>query len=673
MTDPVFKSPPNFTSSDVANVSSLVTKLNALALAIGVMIGTAGPNRGQTAWGAGVSTSGGNSTIVGGGGSGGGSTTPDLTPPPMPTGFAATSAISNLIVTCDNQTYTQGHGHLKSRCYGAIYSGTGPLPTFGSAVLIDEFTGTIDAIPENPATEWHLWLTWNTNDGVEGPPAGGTNGVVTTTGQDVSKLLLALSGQITESQFYAALNTRINLIDGASGVAGSVNARILTETTNRTAADTAISGTITTLTSAVGTNTSAIATEATTRASADTAEATARTTLQSVLQSAAGNIVVDPAFVPGTGDWNAAITLQLGTTAGTPAGAPSQYVAKYLGHIGPQVSFQPASPGEVFDCSIWVASASSTANHCGMLISAYDASNALINSASPVDVANGLTGWVQGTGTYIAPALTRSIQISLWINQAGPGPDVVYFAQPVVNRRAGSSSINSIAIQQEATTRASVDGGLLAQWTVKIDANGYVSGFGLASTAGTATPFSVFAVRADQFYIASPTGPSIAAVQPFIVVTVPTTINGVAVPVGVYMDAAYIENGTLTKAKIGNLEVDDAKIASLSVAKLIAGSITVGQYIQSSSYVAGSAGWRIDGNGSAEFSFAMIRGTLVASQIGVGTVTASKINVTSLDAITATIGTLRTASSGARMEIQDNRIRIYDSSNVLRVKIGDLS
>lgn len=51
-------------------------------------------------------------------------------------------------------------------------------------------------------------------------------------------------------------------------------------------------------------------------------------------------------------------------------------------------------------------------------------------------------------------------------------------------------------------------------------------------------------------------------------------------------------------------------------------------------------------------------------------VTAEKINVNSLSAITATIGTLRTKASGARVEIKDNLIEVYDNNNVLRVRMG---
>ena len=52
------------------------------------------------------------------------------------------------------------------------------------------------------------------------------------------------------------------------------------------------------------------------------------------------------------------------------------------------------------------------------------------------------------------------------------------------------------------------------------------------------------------------------------------------------------------------------------------------------------------------------------------TISADKMSVSSLSAITATIGTLRTATSGARTEISDNLINVYDANNVLRVRMG---
>jgi len=53
-------------------------------------------------------------------------------------------------------------------------------------------------------------------------------------------------------------------------------------------------------------------------------------------------------------------------------------------------------------------------------------------------------------------------------------------------------------------------------------------------------------------------------------------INGVPVPVGVYMRDAFIANGTISNAKIGNAAIDNAKIANLAVgsAKIADAAIT---------------------------------------------------------------------------------------------------
>lgn len=126
-----------------------------------------------------------------------------------------------------------------------------------------------------------------------------------------------------------------------------------------------------------------------------------------------------------------------------------------------------------------------------------------------------------------------------------------------------------------------------------------------------ASPYGKLSLRADQIYaVDSATGTNTGIFQ---IVTAPITNNGVTVPVGVYVRDLYVQNGAITNAKIGNLAVDNAKISNVSVSKLTAGSIAVGQYAQSTGYVSGSAGWRIDGNGNAEFSNAIVRGTVFAS------------------------------------------------------------
>jgi hypothetical protein len=58
------------------------------------------------------------------------------------------------------------------------------------------------------------------------------------------------------------------------------------------------------------------------------------------------------------------------------------------------------------------------------------------------------------------------------------------------------------------------------------------------------------------------------------------------------------------------------------------------------------------------------------TELKADSVSPTALNVATLSAITATIGTLRTATTGARVEIKDNLIECYDASNVKRVRLG---
>lgn len=183
----------------------------------------------------------------------------------------------------------------------------------------------------------------------------------------------------------------------------------------------------------------------------------------------------------------------------------------------------------------------------------------------------------------------------------------------------GQIAGNTTAVEELTTVVDGVSG----SYTVKVDNNGYVAGFGLASTANNATPFSEFAVRADRFYVASPSGPGITPIVPFIVNTTTQTVNGVSVPAGVYMDAAYIKNGTITAAKIGNATIDNAKIASLDAAKITTGLIAAARL---DAAVINAKVTNIDAAviGSGTINSARI-GNLSANSITSGTLSADRI------------------------------------------------
>jgi hypothetical protein len=194
----------------------------------------------------------------------------------------------------------------------------------------------------------------------------------------------------------------------------------------------------------------------------------------------------------------------------------------------------------------------------------------------------------------------------------------------------------------------------------------------LATTAGTALPSSSFAVRADTFYIANPTGPSVAPAMPFIVRTTATTIGGVAVPVGVYITDAFIQNGTISNAKIANLAVDVAKIADLTVtaAKIANATITAAKITDATITAAKIADATIT---AAKITDATITGakiadaTITAAKITDATITAAKITdatITGAKIATATI----TGAKIATATITDANIA---NAAITSAKIGD--
>ncbi|MDH1477574.1 hypothetical protein N5F13_24055, partial [Comamonas thiooxydans] len=114
---------------------------------------------------------------------GGGDTEPDLTPPPMPTGFAVSAGLSTVFVEHDAPGYTQGHGHDRTVVYGVLQTGS-TAPTFDQAVVLFQFQGTIGAYPAALGTRYRLWIKWQSQDGVQSvSPAGGINGLDVQTGK----------------------------------------------------------------------------------------------------------------------------------------------------------------------------------------------------------------------------------------------------------------------------------------------------------------------------------------------------------------------------------------------------------------------------------------------------------------------------------------------------------
>lgn len=137
---------------------------------------------------------------------------------------------------------------------------------------------------------------------------------------------------------------------------------------------------------------------------------------------------------------------------------------------------------------------------------------------------------------------------------------------------------NSAIIQEQAKAIADTNEKVSTAWTLKMETSTsggqkYVAGIALGIDS---TGLSQFLVQADRFGLVNSVNGHITT--PFVIE------NGVA-----YMNGAWIKNGTIDNAKIG-------------------------QVIQSDNYAGSSAGWSINKNGNAEFNQVTIRGTVYANQ-----------------------------------------------------------
>ncbi|MDZ7892321.1 MAG: hypothetical protein U5L73_11265 [Rhodoferax sp.] len=598
----------------------------------------------------------------------------DLTPPPMPEGFAAAAAVSNIIIEHDAPAFKAGNGYAKTRVYGTTYEGEGALPLFASASMLTEFTGSVFSYPTDPATSWRLWITWVTKDGIESViPAGGINGFAVQTASDPSKLLEALTGQITSTQLYADLNARIDLIDG-----GSELTKLAYPLVTLAAAQDALNQRIMRDLSDTG-------------ASLLLNAASINTTAGLV---AGAGIFVDSATgtlkIAGLEATNA----YLSTVDARLSAAESQITLKATKtYVDNAIATAVLDPGQVPVFGA-LASRMDTAE---VNISGLNASVALKASSIALNATTARVTTAESNISSLTGAITSKVDAATFTSVTGGLDTRIGTAESTLSAAGGVSGITSIVTQSalqrrrddaaaEATLRnllsstaslsvqQQVIDGIAGQYMVKLDVNGNVSGFGLYGDASG----SKFIISADQFAVATPTSsipawvagrlyksgniasapgsttkmlvckvggtsgagtPSIAggigsivedgtarwqiaSRVPFSIVTSSAEINGVTVAPGMYVDGALIVNATVNNAQIANLAVDDQKIASMSVGKLVAGSLSVGQYIRSAAQHEYNGAmdwdWSIDSNGLATFNNAVLRGGVYAEYGRIG-------------------------------------------------------
>lgn len=626
--------------------------------------------------------------------------TPIYGAPPAPTNVQASGGISAVLVSWDAPSFSYF-------AHAEIWRATADV--LASASLIGTSTGTLysDSTVE-PDTDYWYWVRFiNKWDSTPGPYQS-TAGIPTTTGADIPFILDQLTGQISQTHLDAALNAEIEQIDTlateisalTAGVSGSFDPAetfYFDSGTEGWIADSAA-----TVTQSNG-HLLVDSTGSTPSIKHDVdfvvpggkypvvkvrLQRVAGSTWSGTLQwktaghgfgSGHQSVLADPALAIGdyaTLEWDMS--------------GDADYTANNILNLRLQFG---AAADDDFDID-WLAVGR---NAPGASVAMVDEEK---NERTSADAA-------EASSRELLAALTTGIADPTGSENLGNLSSGLIYQSKVAAATATSAVASSVTTLQTTvnghtatlSTQASSINGLQAQYTVKIDVAGHVSGYGLATETVNSVPLSTFGIKADSFYIAPPaisqpnpptsflykgmvwvdsdavppttyyyTGTDWSLtpqVLPFVVKTTPFVSGNKSNPPGVYMENAFIANGQITSAQIGEATIDNAHItATLDAAKITAGTIAadrldsavitakvanlsvaqigtgiVGGDFYSNTYSSsgGTAGWAITRTGTAVFNNCTVRGTVYATN---GTFAGS------LQAVAGTIGQLSIVDYG---------------------------
>ena len=120
-------------------------------------------------------------------------------------------------------------------------------------------------------------------------------------------------------------------------------------------------------------------------------------------------------------------------------------------------------------------------------------------------------------------------------------------------------------------------GDIRSQYTVTIDNNGNVSGFGLVSDIINGNPTSAFIVKADQFAIGGTAGA--AGAYPFVFYAVDTnvTVAGetITIPAGTYIDSANVNYLNANQIEVGELSAQRLQIDNVTMDTDASGNLII--------------------------------------------------------------------------------------------------
>ena len=631
---------------------------------------------------------------------------PETGVPPQPTGFTAAGAYSVINLSWDFPIYT-GPNHAHTEIYSY------PSDNLASALsqgVIGVVSGRGYTDPVGSNVTRYYWIRHVNENGTVGPWNSGS-GTVATTAPDVDHLLDVLSGSITSDELATSLRTELDTFQTLTDVNGNITARgyqTLSNVNNAINLNSNGFQTESNVNTLIGNNTNGFQTQTNVddRISLNT---NGFQTLTNV-----NNNITGRGFQTQT-DVNSLIST---ATSGfqTAADVTNAINANSNGYqTASQVNSTVATAvvGVRGKILVWSSSGEYALNevvrdNLGFLYVCISPVSTSTNDTLPTSFANPTTHWklygnmgsiedsaskitqlnlLDGTstsaaaqaihglnsilkdsnGNAVVSATNLSTMKTSVLNADGTArataTQVDYLNSQYVNPETGVA--NNVTLQQALNTSADNINGLRGEYTVKVDANGHVAGFGLANTydneSDAAT--SSFYVNADRFAVlpdavtsadaawSSSTTYSLGARvtrngglyqaratsqnqpppnatywddlsrSPFAVTSSGSIINGTYVPAGVYINNAMIKTASITAAQIGSVDADTITTGTLDVANLLtANSIDASKLV-------------IDGS---SLTSTVVNGvpTLQLGSVNVNTLTGSSISATIMSGTT---------------------------------------
>ena len=282
----------------------------------------------------------------------------------------------------------------------------------------------------------------------------------------------------------------------------------------------------------------------------------------------------------------------------------------------------------------------------GLTTRVTSAEGSIVSQASDIVA---LATTVNNATTGVAATATALDSIEILCNDTTTG--VAASATKIGELSSGyvnpDGTSGTVTLQQAMTTQASVNGDLKGQYSVKIDTNGHVAGFGLSSTLVDDTPTSAFIIRADKFALvsSSDTSDGLGTITP----------DSDNVPFFVHSDGkTYIKNAQILDGSITNAQIVDATIdGSLKVRNINADYIETGS-IKTSLL-------NIDGSEITSVGGVLQLGEISANKITSGEINATQVTITNLyaDSIAGDINTLVPFSLASPVEITGGATQVW--------------